>query len=344
MAFIHSVSSIAAKHSFSLPEVLNAAGIWLADKPSEMELFKRFHNASHTERRHYVLPLEKVLTLGGQNERAKLFAEKGAPLVCEVIDQALKASNLRPDQIETVIFTSCTCPLIPSLDAAVLQNMGFSPLVRRIPIYQHGCAGGAVGLGIANKCCAIGENVLLVSLELCSLLFRMRESSAVHLLGAALFSDGAAATIVSAESGPMKILATQSYLIPESAGLMGYEIREDGAHLLLDRDLPSRLQSVLPEVVSAFLEKSGIPMVDWWLIHPGGVKILDGICSLLDLDRRQCSWSYDILSELGNMSSATVQFVLQKCLGSGLVSKGDKLCMVGIGPGLTIELLAFEHT
>jgi len=292
-----------------------------------------------------VLPLNEILALEGQDDRARMFATKGVPLALEVVETALKNAEMSPKDISSVVFTSCTCPLIPSLDTEILQRMGFSPTVKRVPMYQQGCAGGVVGISLADRLSSQGENVLLISVELCSLLFRLRESSTVHLLGSALFADGAAASILTPEEKGLKVLGSQSYLLPETGQLMGYEIREDGAHLKLDRDLPSILQSSLLPVVNQFLDSLSLKQDDfpWWIIHPGGVKILDGIAGLLNLNEEQYGWANKVLSKVGNMSSATVQFVLNDCLNSGVVESKDKIMMVGIGPGLTVELIAFEQ-
>jgi alkylresorcinol/alkylpyrone synthase len=345
MSFLSSVSAIPAKNNYSLDSVCEAAKLWLHDKPSEYELFQRFHRASGTKNRSYVLSLQEILSLESQAERAMMFVKHGLPLACQAIELSLDKAQLTPKDISSVVFTSCTCPLIPSLDTEILQRMGFAPTVNRIPMYQQGCAGGVVGLSLADRLSKQEGNVLLISVELCSLLFRLKESSTVHLLGSALFADGAAASVVSQRDSGLKFLGAQSYLLPETGHLMGYDIRADGAHLKLDRDLPAMLQDSLKKVVDQFLSSLGLKQSDfpWWVIHPGGVKILDGVANLLELKEEQYKWSYDVLSKVGNMSSATVQFVLSDCIASGVVEQKDRVMMIGIGPGLTVELIAFEN-
>ena len=345
MSYLNTVASVSANDRFPIQDILGAAKIWLANHPAQYQLFERFHRASRTEARSYVIPLPEILKLDDQAERAVKFAQYGLPMACRAVEQALDTAGVKASEVGTMIFTSCTAPLIPTLDVQISQRMGFSPAMKRIPMYQQGCAGGVVGLGLANRLSSAGEHVLLVSVELCSLLFRLKESDAVHLLGSALFADGAAASVVSPGTGRLKFLGAQSHLIPESTHLMGYEIRQDGAHLVLDRELPSALQGVFREVTDRFLAAHSVKKeeIPWWIVHPGGVRILEGIGALLELRPDQYHWSYDILSTLGNVSSATVQFVLADCLKSGVVSSGDKLIMVGIGPGLTIELLLFEY-
>lgn len=345
MPFLSAVSVAPASTSYTLPEILVAAGSWLSGHPTQLELFERFHRASRTASRSYVISLDKILELESQADRAAKFVEYGLPLACKAVTGALEKAKLTPDQIGTVIFTSCTAPLIPTIDVLFMQHLGFSPSTRRIPMYQQGCAGGVVGMGLASRLSASGENVLLVSVELCSLLFRLKESDAVHLLGSALFADGAAASVISPTEGSLRLVDSQSHLIPETVHLMGYELRDDGAHLRLDRELPSVLHGTFLSVLNDFLAKHSLrpDEVKRWIIHPGGVRILEGLSQLLELKPEQYSWSYDILSEVGNVSSATVQFVLEKCLAKESLETGEKVMMVGIGPGLTVELILFEN-
>lgn len=343
MPYLSSIAALTADRIYPLDEIFEAARVWLKDKQHELELFQRFHTASRTKGRSYVLPLSDILSLAGQTSRAEIFTKYGLPLACKTIKLALDRSQMKPSEIDSVVWTSCTCPLIPSLDAEVLQRMDFSPNVRRIPIYQQGCAGGVVGLSLANQLAKSDANTLLISVELCSLLFRFNESGPVDILGAALFADGAAASVISPSKSNLKVIAARSHLISETTHLMGYNIHDDGPHLNLDRELPSVLQEILPSVVRDFAAEIGLQIGDipWWIIHPGGVKILDGIASLLSLKEDQYRWSYEILSDVGNISSATVQFVLSRFLDSNHLSSGDNLMMIGIGPGLTIELIAF---
>ena len=345
MSNLVSVAAVPGENNFTFPQILEAAQVWLKESPTDFEVFKRFHQASRTTSRAYTLSLEEILGLQGQDERASLFAKHGIGLGCRAVEACLEKANMTPQDISSVIFTSCTSPLIPSIDAEILQRMGFSPNVKRVPIYQQGCAGGVIGFGLADRLSLSTQSVLLLSVELCSLLFRLKESSVVHILGSALFADGAAASIFSNETGRLRIIDTHSHLIPETSYLMGYDIRQDGAHLKLDRALPTILQNELKGITSNFLNKLQLQVADfpWWIIHPGGVKILDGIANILNLSLSQYEWAYDILSSEGNMSSATVQFVMSKFLAAGVVQPRDKIMMIGIGPGLTVELVAFEY-
>ena len=125
---------------------------------------------------------------------------------------------------------------------------------------------------------------------------------------------------------------------------MGYDIFDDGFHLRLDRSLPSVLVREAPKVVANFLDHFGKREsdIDYWLFHPGGIKILEFLKDTLHLSDAQCPWSFDVLREHGNLSSATILFVLETFLRHDVLQKGECAVVMGIGPGLTIEMILLE--
>jgi len=174
--------------------------------------------------------------------------------------------------------------------------------------------------------------------------FQKNNPTGAQLVGAAIFADGAASVILSPEDSGLVIRATQSFLLPNTRHLMGYDILDDGAHLRLDRNLPQALIDVAPGQIQSFLANNGLKIeeINHWLFHPGGSKILDFLESRLCNNPEQARWSREIFDSVGNLSSATVLFVLEHFLKSEVAQIGDKVVMVGIGPGLTLELILFE--
>jgi alkylresorcinol/alkylpyrone synthase len=233
-------------------------------------------------------------------------------------------------------------PLIPAVDTYLVERMGFRPDVARVPCYQAGCAGGIWGLNMARLLTATYDRVLVVSTELCSLVFQPRNQSRGNLVGAAIFGDGSAAAVVTrSQDTGMTLLAHQSHLLPGTRYLMGYDIEDTGAHLRLDKELPSKLVDVVPGLVNSFLEKHGLSkeQVSWWLFHPGGTKILSFLDEVLALNSSQSVWSGEVLRTVGNLSSATILIVIERFLQSKTAKPGDLALVMGIGPGLTIELM-----
>lgn len=340
---ILTVQTATPSYSASIQEVSEASQAWLKSDSKESELFNRYLRSSGATDRRFVLPPREIISLRSPQKRAQLFEQYGAELSTVVAERALAKSTLSPDDIDALIFTSCSCPLIPSPDTFIIDRLGLRREVLRIPVYQYGCAGGIIGLGLAHRLGVTCRNVLLVSTELCSLVFQASNVSPAQLVGASLFADGSAAVVLSnrSDSAQCAILAHRPFLLPETRHLMGYDIHDDGSHLILDKGLPQYLAKEVPSIVDSFLEAEGLSRseIPWWLFHPGGTKILSSLQEVLGLHPQQCRWSGDILHTVGNMSSATILFVLKAFLDSKSAHSGDKFLMVGVGPGLTVEVV-----
>lgn len=344
MPSVVSVGTALPRYSYSLDDVLSVGQSWLRDQPHNLELFQKFLHSSKTQRRNFIFPISEMLSTRGLEERARIFEECAAPLGIQACQQALEPLSNSKSDISTLIFTSCSCPSIPSVDALIVEGMGFKRTINRLPIFQQGCAGGVVGLRFASELCKTQGLVSVVSVELCSLVFQKDNSAGAQLVGAAIFADGAACAVVSPQEKGLVIRGTQSFLIPESRHLMGYDIFDDGFHLRLDRNLPQALTNSAPDIIRKFLLSYDLKDTDvpYWLFHPGGTRILDFLEAEFSLRPDQAYWARHILTNVGNLSSATVLFVLNEFIKSKVYRNGDKILMVGVGPGLTIELILFE--
>ena len=342
---VRSVATAVPKYEYSREQIAEVGRMWLGDTSEQGELFARFLSSSRTDRRHFAIPAEEILSLNGLHGRSVHFEREGPKLGVQAVGRALSRAAANPETVDTLLFTSCSCPPIPSIDALVLEQSGLRRSVNRIPIYQHGCAGGVVGLGIASTLARGGQTVLLNSVELCSLVFHAQNPSAAELVGSAIFADGAASAVVAPGDKGLVIRKHQSYLLPNARHLMGYDVQDDGFHLRLDRELPKALSEAAPERVTEFLSSEGLQATDiqHWLFHPGGIKILDILEQAFALRPEQAPWSRQILQQYGNISSATVLFVLEAFLQSGQLKAGDRALMVGVGPGLTLETVLFEN-
>ncbi|HQH26189.1 MAG TPA: type III polyketide synthase [Oligoflexia bacterium] len=344
MTCIRSVGTARPEHCYSKEEVSAAAERWLEESEQAKALFGRFLRSSHAESRTYALTLAEILGLNGAQGRAELYAERATPLAEQALRNALAGAQVQPEKITNLVFTSCSVPLLPSIDALVVQRAGLSESVHRVPIYQQGCAGGVIGLNLAERLIRPGGAVALVCVELCSLVFHLSDASPAQLVGSAIFADGAAGAIIGPEDRGLVFAGTHSCLIPETRHLLGYDIYDDGTHLRLHHELPQAVAEHTPRVVETFLRGKGLSVRDiaWWLFHPGGVKICDMLEQSLKLRPEQAYWAREILYRNGNLSSATILFVLEEFEKSNVVCNGDYVIMAGIGPGLTIELILFQ--
>ena len=344
MTTLSSVSTILPQHNVDTEDLKQVSASWLAGDNSAQQKFLRISDHSGVDTRKFALPYDQILALNGMQYRAQQFEECGTRMLTDALERTLTEHDQNPDEIGALVFTSCSVPIIPSIDAAVILSSSLPNNISRVPIYQHGCAGGVVGLALGAKLSTLGKPVIVSSVELCSLVFQPKNHSGSHLVGAAIFADGAAATIVSPHAGKLSILGSESQLIPNSRHLMGYDIFDDGFHLRLDRALPSKLIEHAPNILNRFLHTHGkTPKnVDYWLFHPGGIKILNFLRDTFFLSHEQCCWSYDVLREHGNLSSATILYVLNAFIRDDALKAGQTALVMGIGPGLTIEMILIE--
>lgn len=344
MTYIDSVTTELPRYHYSTDDIIRAASSWLEAAPEERSLFERLSHATQIESRSFAIPVEEILRLNGAGTRSKVFADVGTQLLTSVMSKSMAASGTGASDVGALLFTSCTVPAIPSIDVKAIDSLGLSPDMIRLPVFQHGCAGGAVGLALASRIAPPGKITLMASVELCSLIYQAKDLSGGNIVGSAIFGDGAACVALRPDSGRLKVLATLSHLIPNTYHLMGYDIFDDGTHLRLDRDVPQCLAEVAPGRISSFLKEHGLSPADvkWWLFHPGGAKILHTLEESLALSPQQCRWGWEALQRHGNMSSASVLFALSRFLDEGAYAPGDKAFMLGVGPGLMLQLNLFE--
>lgn len=344
MSFVHSVVTALPPHRYSTKQIVEKASGWLENSPQERELFQRLASSTKIDFRNFALPIDELLALNGAAGRAQIFKEVGSSLLREVIVDALQTSDVRPDQVSALLTTSCSVPTIPAIDAHLVSELGLSESVLRLPVYQYGCAGGAIGMSLAQKLSVTSGVTLLASVELCSLVYQGGDLQAGNIVGSAIFGDGAACVVVSPDEGPLKIIDTRSFLIPESSTLMGYDIHDDGTHLRLDREIPQAVLQAAPKAIGDFLKRSSLSPDDisWWLFHPGGAKILSSLEETLSVDRNRSRWSWESLRDHGNMSSASILYALRNFMSDREWKTGEKMVMLGIGPGLTLQMNLFE--
>jgi alkylresorcinol/alkylpyrone synthase len=344
MSFVHSVVTALPPYRYATSEITERAGSWLQNSAPERALFERLAASTKIEHRNFALPIDDLLALSGPAVRSEIFKEMGGSLLREVLSQAMDAAELSPRNVGALISTSCSVPTIPAIDASVVQRLGMRETVLRLPVFQYGCAGGAIGISLGRHLSGTTGVTLLASVELCSLVYQGADLQAGNIVGSAIFGDGAACVVISPESGPLRIVDSQSHLIPHTSELMGYDIFDDGTHLRLDREIPQALLTAAPTAIESFLETKGLSSRDvrWWLFHPGGAKILASLEATLSVSREQTRWSWESLRDHGNMSSASILFALKGFLDDKEYNVGDKMVMLGVGPGLTLQLNLFE--
>ena len=319
-----------------------AADTLVALFPNEEEDFVRNLVArSGIERRHIVPSVAEVLAPSTFTDRNRRYRDAALDLSRRACAAALERAELSPTDVDVLIDVSCTGVVIPALDVELAPALGLRADVRRVPITESGCAAGALGLGLAATFAQTGQRVLLTAVELCSLTLCSDGRTRTDLVAATIFGDGAAAAVVTPGGPGPRFEALASHLIPGTGDAMGFDVGTHGLRILLRRELPLVLQQNLPGIVDRFLESHGRDREDigLHLIHPGGRRILDAYAEAFDLGEAEPTFSREALRRAGNLSSASILSVFELALADGFpVTGGGEALLVGVGPGLSIEL------
>lgn len=310
------------------------------------DVLSRLHAATGVDGRYLAFPLERYpfATWGeANNSWIEATLELGTQAICRAIQQAGTAL----DDIGAFFFVSITGIASPSIEARLINRMGLNPRMKRIPIFGLGCVAGAAGIARAADYVKAfpQESALLLSVELCSLTVQQDDLSVANLISSGLFGDGAAAVVISgAEAdgpdGP-RIVATRSTFYPETEHVMGWDISEKGFRIVLSREVPDVIRQNLRHDVDAFLGDQGLERADIssWVIHTGGPKVLEATEDALGLARGGLDISWACLRRTGNLSSASVLFVLEEVMKRHPPQPGTWGLLAAMGPGFCSELV-----
>ena len=279
----------------------------------------------------------------GFAEKNSLYIEHAVGLLKSAAVRCLAAGKTDPSEVDLIVTVSTTGISTPSLDARLMAEMPFRPDVQRLPIFGLGCAGGVLGLARAAACARAvpPATVLFLVVELCTLTFRGRDRSAKNLVATALFRDGAAAVLLATDGPGPRVVAWGEHTWPNSLEVMGWEVADDGLGVVFSRSIPDLVRRQMRGVTDRFLTGLGLSVgdIDGFVCHPGGAKVLDAIEEALDLSNGSLEHSRSVLRDYGNMSAATVFFVLDRMLRKG---QARRHLMTSLGPGFSAAFLLLE--
>lgn len=274
-------------------------------------------------------PVEELLAPRAMGEVSAAYLKHGKRLALAAACKALHDADLTGADIDLVITVSCTGYLVPSLDVHMADELGLRPDVLRLPITELGCSAGAAAIAAARRHLVAfpNDHVLVVAVEVPSLSFQRSDRSLDNLTACLVFGDGAGAAVLGAGDG-LTVVRTASHLIPRTADVLGFDLRDGGFHVVLDRRLPRILGERLRPVVEDFM-----PAPEFYVVHAAGPRIFSAVEGALRLQPDALDCSRQVFAQVGNTSSAAIFFVLDKlrCHGDGLG--------LGLGPGVTLELM-----
>jgi len=296
-------------------------------------------------KRHSVRPLGWFSEPRGWKERTAAYLDGARSLFIEAANKALHAARLKAGDIDVIVTVSSTGIATPSIESRAALEMGFRADVQRVPVFGLGCAGGVSGLAIAARLARAqpGAHVLLVVVELCTLAFRLDQLTKANMIATALFGDGAAACIVRAgDGGIAEIEFCGEHLWPDTLDIMGWGVDSEGFEVIFAQAIPAFAEENIQAAIAGILARGGLGMddIDRFCCHPGGAKVIVALEKALGLTPGVLDHEREVLRNYGNMSSATVHFVLEEMLRTALPAR---TAMTAMGPGFTASCVSLKR-
>lgn len=349
MAYLNRIATAVPEHDVH-DAFVSFANSMLAD-PRLRAVFRRMASRSEIAHRFSFLDPQQGASrfashdahqfyrLGGfptTSERMKLFEETAPALMRKTVDRLALSEEERAG-ITHVLVTCCTGLYAPGLDFEIVEHLGLSTGVERTMVGFMGCYAAINALKLARHIVRSDSNaaVLMLNLELCTLHFQETQNLE-QILSFLVFADGAAASLITGREHGLALDTFKAVMVPETKDLITWKIRGSGFDMLLSGQVPTALGRALHETELM----SHRDEIDLWAVHPGGRSILDAVESGLELPGDALSASREVLSSFGNMSSATVMFVLQRIMQEA--RPGQRGCAMSFGPGLTAETMRFH--
>ncbi len=311
--------------------------------------FEQIQRSVRVDRRYLALPVSEYPALDSFTKTNAAWTRVAPELGAAAAQSALDAAGMTARDVDHLFFVTGTGIATPSLDARIVNRLGMRSDVRRTPIFGLGCAGGVAGVVRAADVLRgfPGQVAMVVSAELCSLTLQRADDSVANIIASALFGDGAAAVLLGgarlANRGAgvtPRVVATRSVFYPDSERMMGWDVVDSGLKIVLSPAIPDLVREHLGGDVDAMLADHGLgrSAISHWIAHTGGNRVLEAIATALDLPLGALDRSWRLLAATGNLSSASVLFVLRDLLDERAARPGDYGMMLAMGPGFCAEL------
>ncbi|TFG76427.1 MAG: type III polyketide synthase [Thermodesulfobacteriales bacterium] len=352
MSRVISVGTAAIPYTFDQSEVREFANELFTDNKHYINRMLGVFDNSLIETRHFVHSREWFDTPKNFVQRSESFLKNALLLSISAIKDCLKKTDADLNEIDHIIFVTSTGIATPSVDAHMINELKLDPHIKRTPIWGLGCVGGAVGLTRAMEYTkAFPESaVLVVAVEICSLAFHREDYSKSNIVSLALFSDGAAASLVSgkehrlSQSSQIRLISSLSTTYYDSLGVMGWEVVDDGFKAIFSKDIPTIVRKEVKSNIEELLSTNNVTISDLkqFAVHPGGAKVLLEYEGSLGLAEGTFKHSRKVLKEHGNMSSPTVLYVLKEIMDEKDFNQGEYGIISALGPGFSSEIILFE--
>ncbi|MEO5787493.1 MAG: type III polyketide synthase [Gelidibacter sp.] len=336
------------KYTRETKDIIPYLNLWLTGQEERFQrkVIKLFENAG-VDRRYSIMDAEEVFLNSSFQEKNDIYVREVIKLGEQALLKSLEKAKLQPTDIDYIITVSCTGIMIPSLDAYLINKLKMRQDIVRLPVTEMGCAAGVSGIIYAKNFLKANPNkrAAVIAVESPTATFQLDDYSMANIVSAAIFGDGAASVILSSyedEEGP-EILDEAMYHFYDAEQMMGFKLVNTGLQMILDKAVPETISSHFPQIVRPFLERNQMTIedVDHLIFHPGGKKIVQTVEDLFGSLGKNIEDTKEVLKLYGNMSSATVLYVLERFMDKNLPG-GDIGLMLSFGPGFSAQRILLK--
>jgi alkylresorcinol/alkylpyrone synthase len=339
-------------HRYGQRELAEVAKGLMPGLDAEPATLERFFRRVGVQQRFLSLPVEEYLALDGLQKRNDAWLATALPLAERVVVRALAEAELEPLDVATIYSTTITGIAVPSLEARLMNRLPFRSTVKRVPLFGLGCLAGAAGVArAADYLRAFPDEIaVLLSVELCSLTVQRGDCSTANLISTGLFGDGAAAVVLAGAHHPRaarpdpRVLDSLSHFFPNTERAMGWDVTDTGFKIVLGPEVPSIAREGLSGLVDALLAKNQLRRADIasWVVHPGGPAVIQATLDGLGLAPDDLQQTKRSLASVGNLSSASVLFLLDDFRRTVRPARGSYGMMIAMGPAFSAEAVLLQ--
>jgi predicted naringenin-chalcone synthase len=310
------------------------------------KVLKIFEGAA-VSRRYGIMDIDQVFAPQSLESRNERYVQAVKALGRESLKRSLADAGWGPEDLHYIITVSCTGIMIPSVDAYLINDLGLRQDIVRLPVTEMGCVGGVSGMIYAREFLKAnpGKRAAVIAIEAPTATFQLNDYSMVNVVSAAIFGDGAACVLLSShpdDHGP-RIVDQSMYHFYDATHMMGFKLVDTGLQMILDKSVPETITSHFPDIVNPFLKRNNLSVsdIEHLIFHPGGRKIVETVEDLFGSLGKNINETKEVLNKYGNMSSATVLYVLEAFMRKS-PANGTLGLMLSFGPGFTAQRILIE--
>ncbi len=345
---IVSVAKQLPKYNRKTKDIIPFVKLWMQDQGSRFQrkVLKLFEGAG-VDKRYSIMDPKEVFFNSSFEEKNNIYSREIKNLAERSLKKSLLKANLKSRDIDYIITVSCTGIMIPSVDAYLINRLKMKQDIVRLPVTEMGCAAGVSGIIYAKNFLKANKNkrAAVIAVESPTATFQLEDFSMANIVSAAIFGDGASSVILSSypeDAGP-KIIDESMYHFYNSTNMMGFKLVNSGLKMILDKSVPETISNHFPMIIHPFLKRNSLKIEDinHLIFHPGGKKIVQTVEDLFESLGKNIDDTKEVLRLYGNMSSATILYVLERFTNANIKS-GEKGLMLSFGPGFSAQRIILE--